>query len=280
MVKITQGYIMPHAPILISRIGGDRTGEAGATVDSLKKAAVEIADYMPDTIIVSSPHAPCFSDFAVISDGKVLSGDFSRFGNYGISLSFKNDLKLAGKINEVAEKKGIRAGFLSPAGKNEYMMDEKLDHGALVPLFFIDEAMKKKGREFNIVHISTPFMELESIYGLGRAIGEAAEKSEGKVLYIASGDLSHCLSRGAPAGYNPEGEKYDSMIVDIVKRVDIDSLLNIDGSFMEKAAECGTRSFTMMFGVLPSRGLTTEVYSYEAPFGVGYMVAKAKGEFE
>jgi AmmeMemoRadiSam system protein A len=41
----------------------------------------------------------------------------------------------------------------------------------------------------------------------------------------------------------------------------------------EKAGECGHRSINIMMGVFEGRKCETEVFSYEGPFGVGYMTA-------
>ncbi len=274
MGKIINAYIFPHAPILISRIGKRKTLDAQKTVSACRKAALEILEYSPDTIIISTPHAPCFSDYVVISDSETLTGNFNNFGESGIEMNFKNNIKLAEKISEYADFEGIEAGFLTKSQKSLYGISDLLDHGAAVPLFFINEEFKKHNKNFSVVSISTPFLSLHELFQFGKIVRKATEYCEGNIVYIASGDLSHRLTVSAPAGYNPEGEKYDKRIVELIKNADYRKLIDTDPVSMEKAGECGTRSFAIMFGAMSKDKLKAEVYSYEGPFGVGYMVAK------
>jgi len=278
MGKIINAYIFPHAPILISQIGKNRTVDAEKTVLACQKAASEILEYSPDTIIISTPHAPCFSDFVAISDSEILTGNFINFGESTINMTFKNNIKLAKKISEYADFEGIEAGFLTKSQKHLYGISDLMDHGAAVPLYFINEEFKKHDKNFSVVSISTPFLSLHELFQFGKIIRKATEYCEGNIVYIASGDLSHRLTVSAPAGYNPEGAKYDKRIVELIKTVDYNALIGTDPVSMEKAGECGTRSFAIMFGAMSKDKLEGEVYSYEGPFGVGYMVAKISPE--
>lgn len=272
MGKILNGYILPHPPIIVPGIGGEteRKIQANATVEAMQKAAREIRKDRPSTIILSTPHAPCFRDYIYISDTEDLEGDFAGFGSPDIKLKFKNNMSLLSAITEKAELAGLYAGGLSSQQKKRYSITDKLDHGALVPLYFIAQQLEG----FRLVCISTPFLPFEELYRFGNCIQEAVGESEEDVVYIASGDLSHRLTPDAPAGFSPKGREYDESLVEKIKNCDVEALLATDESLLEKAGECGTRSIVMMFGALHDRELHPEVYSYEGPFGVGYMIAK------
>ena len=56
--------------------------------------------------------------------------------------------------------------------------------------------------------------------------------------------------------------------------MDTAGILNIDVDLQEEAGECGYRSLLILLGALDSREVDADVLSYEAPFGVGYMVAE------
>ena len=90
---------------------------------------------------------------------------------------------------------------------------------------------------------------------------------------IASGDRSHRLTLDAPAGYNPEGKKFDEEIVRLVGENNAEGIMNLDPAMIEAAGECGLRSIIMLMGALKGLDVTPEVLSYEGPFGVGYLVA-------
>lgn len=270
MGKLLNGYIMPHPPVIVPEIGGGRERQARATIEAMKRAAKEISADNPTTIILSTPHAPCFRDYVYIADSETLEGDFAAFGSPEVSFSFKNNQELAHLIIEKANHRGIQAGGLDKNQKQQYGISEQLDHGALVPLCFI----KKELENFRLICISTPFMSFTELYDFGKCIQQAVEESDEQVVYVASGDLSHRLTPDAPSGYTPKGLEYDESLVDKVRRGDIKGILETDEELLEKAGECGTRSIIMMFGALGKLELKPEVYSYEGPFGVGYMIAK------
>ena len=102
-----------------------------------------------------------------------------------------------------------------------------------------------------------------------------------RVLYVASGDLSHRLIPGAPAGYDPRGAEFDQAVVDTFGAGDWEALLSIDPGLVAAAGECGYRSLAVLSGVVAAReaaGGTTHnrVLSYEGPFGVGYLVGEVE----
>ncbi|MGI6747610.1 MAG: AmmeMemoRadiSam system protein B [Anaerovoracaceae bacterium] len=270
MGKILNAYILPHPPIIVPGIGLGRERKAAKTIEAMKKAAREIGQDRPTTIILSTPHAPTFRDYVYISDTEELSGSLSKFGRPDINLKFNNNMTLFSLITKKAKQVGIDAGGLSEQQKIRFNISNELDHGALVPLYYIAEKLDN----FRLVCISTPFLPMPVLYDFGKCIQKAVAESGEDVVYIASGDLSHRLTPDAPIGFSPKGREYDEALVQKVKRGDVKGLLGIDESVLEEAGECGTRSIVMMFGALYNKKFNTEVYSYEGPFGVGYMIAK------
>jgi MEMO1 family protein len=270
MGRIVNSYIMPHPPIVVPGVGKGREAEARDTIEGMKKAARDIAQDNPTTIIISSPHAPSFRDYVYISDAEELHGDFSAFGDGSTSMSFGNNLELVGLIADKARLAGINAGGLSKSTKQQYGIPEAIDHGALVPLYFISQVFTG----FKVVHISTPFMPFTDLYELGKCIAEAVGELKENVVYVASGDLSHRLTKDAPAGYSEAGKEYDDFLVNKILSGDVEGILNLDTGLMEAAGECGTRSIIMMLGAMDGKKLMNQVYSYEGPYGVGYLVAK------
>lgn len=273
MGDIINSYIMPHPPIIVPGIGEGRENAASATIAACRKIADEIVEDAPTTILISSPHAPGFRDFIVISDASRLIGDFGAFGHPEIFMDFENNLTLAGEIIKNAGSVNINAGFLKESEKRQYGITDHLDHGAMVPLFFIGKSFKKSEKHFKIVHFSTPFLSSDDLYSFGKIIRKTISGSDERVVYVASGDLSHRLTYDAPAGYSPKGKVYDEKLVEIIKNSDSKGILDITEEEMEQAGECGTRSFIILFGTFDGDKTSTEIYSYEGPFGVGYLAA-------
>lgn len=269
MGKIITGFFMPHPPVLLPEIGRGREQQISTTSEAADRIADEISRLEPDTIILSTPHAPCFRDFFYITRTKNLRGSFANFGRPELEFAFENDLPLAEDIIRQAERVGLPAGFLDHGTRERLSIDEQLDHGALVPLYYV----WKKVRNFKLVLLSTPMMDPQRIFKFGQCIADAVTASDRKVVYIASGDLSHGLTEDAPAGLLKQGAPYDRRIKRIIETNDIHDLLEISQHEMQEAAECGTRSLVMMYGALDGCELESQVLSYEGPFGVGYLCA-------
>ena len=59
---IIKAYVVPHPPIVLPEIGQGRESEIQDTLDSMKTVAKEIAEIAPDTIVLTTPHAPLYRD--------------------------------------------------------------------------------------------------------------------------------------------------------------------------------------------------------------------------
>jgi aromatic ring-opening dioxygenase LigB subunit len=108
---------------------------------------------------------------------------------------------------------------------------------------------------------------------LGRIAGKACADLGRRAFFMASGDLSHRLIKGAPAGYDPRAQEFDRRIVDIAASGDFIALDGIPEDLVEIAGECGFRSIHALWGALKNGPLANSVLSYEGPFGVGYLVS-------
>lgn len=144
------------------------------------------------------------------------------------------------------------------------------EHGYNVPLHYLKKDLKQ---DTKIERILVTEASYEYYYNLGQLYGEKIEKAKERTAVIASGDLSHVLKPEGPYGYDPAGPKLDEIIVRAVKEKNVEMMLNINPEILEHGAECGLRSILFLFGVFEIIDFSTKVLSYEAPFGVGYMVA-------
>lgn len=270
MGRIISSYIFPHPPLIVPEIGkGDEKG-AIKTIEACEKAAEQIRKEKPSTIILTTSHAPLFEDYIFINDHKTLKGNFSRFGARKVELGFENNLKMVESIIEFAKKEGFDAGGISEGIGRRYGISGELDHGALVPLYYISRVYS----DFKLVHVAMSTLTLEEHYKFGMCIGEAVRNSDEDVVFVASGDLAHRLTSDGPYGYNKHAPEFDELLVKSIEKDDIDRILDIDDKLRDEAAECGLRSFVIMLGALDGYSVVPEVYSYEGPFGVGYMVAR------
>jgi AmmeMemoRadiSam system protein A len=265
-------FITPHPPIILSQIGNGEEEKARATIEGMKKIADDIAETKPDTIAIITPHGNVFSDALCVNTLETLKGDFSKFRHGDIKFSFKNDKDKAHKICTELVANGISCLSLNNDTAKKYKISSDLDHGALVPLYFV--AQKYTG--FKLIHISIGFLSKTEMYEAGRIVSEILSQSD---VIIVSGDLSHKLSDSGPYMYDKMGPVYDKYIVDALKNKHYIDILDIDENMLEHAGQCAQKPLEMMLGALEGYETQCEVYSYEGPYGVGYMTAKiVRGE--
>ncbi|NMB27558.1 MAG: AmmeMemoRadiSam system protein A [Tissierellia bacterium] len=270
MGKILAGYLFPHPPIIMREIGRGEEKRAKKTVKGCERLAKDIKDKEPETIIVITPHGPLFTDAISISLGEDLKGDFINFGNQELKFNYKNNIELVNKIIDKSYKQNIPIAKIDYNFARDYDISLKLDHGTLVPLYFVD----KEYKDFKLIHITYGLLSPKDLYRFGKIIQKTALESKEKVVLIASGDLSHKLSNEGPYTYSPYGEQFDKEVVNLLEKGDFKSIASFDLELSEKAGQCALRSLIILAGFLDGFKIKPEVLSYEGPFGVGYCNAK------
>lgn len=264
-MMIVNSFIVPHPPLIIPEIGRGEEIKIQKTIDAYHNIAKQISEIKPDTIIITTPHSIMYSDYIHISPGKRAKGSFREFGQRDVTIEVEYDVELVGEISNEAEKAGISAGTLGEKNSS-------LDHGVMVPLYFVN----KYYNNYKLVRISISGLSYLEHYKFGKCIKKAAEKSNKKIVFIASGDLSHMLKETGPYGYREEGVIFDREVTKAMDSGNFSEFLKFDEDFCEAAAECGLRSFIIMAGALDGKKLSSKLLSYQGPFGVGYAVAEFK----
>ena len=267
-MAIIRAYALPHPPLAVPDVGRGQENKISRTIQAFNDASEEIAELAPETIVFITPHNVLYADYFHISPGESARGDFSRFNAPGVRFNTRYDTKLVEEISRIAGREGIPAGTLGER-------DEKLDHGVMVPMWFINN----RYTDYMSVRISQSGLDPSGHYRLGQSIAEAAELAGRKTVLIASSDMSHKLKREGPYGYAPEGPEFDDAVVEILSKGDFLSLLEIPETLRERAAECGYNSLVVMAGCYDRRKVDAMTLSYEGPYGVGYAIASfAPGE--
>lgn len=263
------GYLLPHPPVIIPEVGGGRENEAAKTLAAYNYVSTEAARLKPDTVVVISPHAPLFSDYAFMYDSDILKGSFGQFGAPNAALEFEQDSKLRREIERSMKSKGIAGGALSEFEKERHNIDNDLDHGCLVPLYYFSRLYKS----FRLVAMSCSGLDMQKLYTLGGIIKDCITKLSRRAVIIASGDMSHKAGAKSPYGFGAEGPVFDDAICKSVTQSDIPSILSVNTAVREKASECGYRSLVILCGAFDGERPKCRLLSYEAPFGIGYCAA-------
>lgn len=253
--------IAPHPPVMVPEVGGEMALEVSASIDAMRDLAGRVKACGAKTVALISPHAPLEERAFVAYDGPLLRGDFANFRAPQATVEAPLDGELLDALEEAAAAEGYSVVRLKTRG---------LDHGTAVPLYFL----LRNGWDGRVVALGYSFLSNEDHVRFGRCVSRAVEKVGRPVAFIASGDLSHRLTPGAPAGYHPDARLFDEEVVEAIRAHMPERVVNIDQGLRRLAGECGYRSMLVAFGVSADAEPAYEVLHYEAPFGVGYLVAQ------
>src|SRR5829696_2414829 len=253
--------IAPHPPIMVPEVGRESSAGVADSIEAMSELTKRLIDSGAESVILISPHAPLEAESFVAYEGPQVSGDFSNFNAPGTNFSTLVDEELLAAIMETAASEQYEVTMLP---------ENDLDHGIAVPLYFLF----RNGWEGKVVTLGYSFLSNEDHLRFGSCIKRAVDRVGRRVAFIASGDLSHRLKPQAPAGYNPDAHSFDEQVVNALRSNAPQKITEIDYNLRRLAGECGYRSMLVAIGASSDLPLSCEVLSYEAPFGVGYLVAQ------
>ena len=253
--------IAPHPPIMVPEVGRESIARVEDSIEAMAELTQRLIDSGAESVIVISPHAPLEADSFVAYKGPEVFGDFTNFNAPDTYFTASVDEELLSAIKESAA--GERFEVLS-------LPSHDLDHGSAVPLYFLF----RNGWHGKVVSLGYSFLSNEDHVRFGSCIRHAVDRVGRRVAFIASGDLSHRLKPHAPAGYNPDAHVFDEQVVDALRSNTPQRITEIDYNLRRLAGECGYRSMLVAIGASFDLPTSCEVLSYQAPFGVGYLVAQ------
>jgi len=246
---------------MVPEVGRESIAGVRQSIAAMAELTERLIASGAETVILISPHAPLEIDSFVAYEGPHVYGDFANFRAPETSVSAAVDEELLNAIGKSAAADGYHLSLLP---------DTELDHGTTVPLYFL----LRNGWHGKVVALGYSFLSNEDHLRFGACIKRAVDAVGRPVGFIASGDLSHRLAPHAPAGFNPEAHAFDEAVVDALRANDPQAIVAIDYDLRKLAGECGYRSMLVAIGAAEGLPASCDVMNYEAPFGVGYLVAQ------
>ncbi|MGE5450099.1 MAG: AmmeMemoRadiSam system protein A [Methanomassiliicoccales archaeon] len=266
---VVMGCLCPHPPAMIPEVGKNDASQTRASINGMRELAQAIKACQPECLIFLTPHGNIFADAISFLVEPVLEGNLANFGAKDINFTVDNDLELLRAWAVACEGAGLPLVGIDKEVVYQGV-SPNLDHGVTVPLYFLHQAGLD---DLPLIVISQSGLPEDELYQVGMCLEQACEEIGRRAVVIASGDMSHRLAQDGPYGYNPAGPEFDRLIMEIIKAGEINQLLQMPAELREAAGECGYRSLVMMAGALDTQEITSWIYSYQKPFGVGYLVA-------
>lgn len=263
-MSIVFAALTPHPPVLIPEIGKAHTKKLAKTAAAFHTLEHELYAAKPESLVLISPHGTVLADDFTINLNADYTIGFKEFGDFSVALNFKSDYLTIQEMRSVDEGQHRIPIVLAS--------QQELDHGFGVPLFFLTSHLK----QVPIIPITYSALGIDEHVQFGEFLHQQLSRIEKRFAVIASGDLSHRLTKGAPGGYSAQAARFDKKVIDSLKKNDLTAITKIDKKIATEAGECGWRALAILAGVVQSMNVTIDVLSYEKPFGVGYAVAHVK----
>jgi len=258
----SRAVFMCHAPIVIPSIGGSRAEQCRVTTEAMFKAAEALVSAKPGRVIVLNPHLTRYPNaYVCVAALPSIQGSFKAFGRPDLQVEFPSEPAFYKYLAQSAAENQFAV---------EIAEDEELDHGALVPLWFLQAA----GFKGSVCVIGFPWRVSQKDHTqFGCFLKQVCTGYESGTAIIASGDMSHRLQNGAPSGFHPRAHIFDETFRAHVEAGKLLEASQIPVDLRDLAAEDSSESMAIVAGAVGDSAGSVKLLSYEAPFGVGYLVA-------
>ncbi len=266
MSIITAGLV-PHPPLLIPDIGKENWELLKKTYNSYKTIEEDIYAGQVETVVIISAHGGVTKESFSINIGETYNINFEDFGGFSAKALISGDVALAQTLKE----------SLKDEVNIDLINKPYLDHGIGVPIYMLTAYPQDKPEQFKKLKFLPIYFSggsLEENYKFGQKLKAYLQITDKRIAILASGDLSHCLTRNAPTGYSAKGAKFDKKIIKILQNGDFKNILKINPKITEEAQSCALKPITILGGILETINCQPQLLSYEYPFGVGYLTMK------
>ncbi|HEX9364655.1 MAG TPA: extradiol ring-cleavage dioxygenase [Candidatus Dormibacteraeota bacterium] len=222
----------------------------------------------PDTVVVATPHNVHISNtFGVVVASRV-AGRLDGISP-PVELDVPSDMQLAWRLLKAMGAAGLSVAGVSFGANDPNTAVAPMDWGVLIPLWFMGGRRKPPVP----VVVVTPARDLPAWEHVtaGAAIAATAGDSDRRVALIASADHGHTHMESGPFGYHPAAGEYDELVTDLVRRNELERLVDVRRELVENAKADSWWQMLVLHGA--TAGWKGRLISYEAPTYFGMLTA-------
>mgnify|MGYP001329866171 FL=1 len=262
-MALEMGVIAPHVPSICFEEKAPPYQRS--IIDGMYKVSEMIDRINPDAVIVISCHWMTTFDHFVTSapyyDGTCTSPE-NPFLISKVPYRYPGDPELGKQLVEAGTKAGLP---VIPVENTDY----ELDYGTVVPLRYLTPKS-----QYPIISLPvTLCATLDEHYKWGQVIREVVDKSGKKVVFVASGALSHNLVRGRENMPTHAEMAMNEKFFNFVMNNDFKSAWEMTPQFSRSAGvESGGRHLASLLGALGSDTYKTGYFGFAQSSGSGNYV--------
>lgn len=264
--------ILPHGGDIIPALADRKTEHLfEETRESVRKIARDIREARPSTIVIASPHNLRLQNNIAIVTTENSTGEMKGPRGRKVRLKLKCDREFAQSLLQQSTRKGlpvVGANYGAAAGPTS---DMPMDWGTLVPMWFVVEEERVKAR--TLIVAPSREIPLSQNVAFGSALGEIAEKSRKRIVFIASADQAHAHKKSGPYGYHRSAAKYDELVSQAIQKNRIESTSRLNRRFVEEAKPDGLWQMAILAGITKVIRMKGDLLSYAVPSYYGMLCA-------
>jgi 3,4-dihydroxyphenylacetate 2,3-dioxygenase len=272
MGQVALAAKITHVPSMyLSELPGKHHGCREAAIAGHKLIGQRARALGVDTVVVfdthwlvnSAYHVNCNEHFK----GVYTSNELPHFIK-NMAYEYRGNTALGLAIAEEAQAAGLRAMAHSEPGLD-------LEYGALVPMRYMHQDIAP-GQDFKIVSVAgwCAWHRMEDSFAFGAAVRRAIEKSDSKVMVLASGSLSHRFTddRVAEANMHKWTREFDKQMDEqVVKLWQEGRFKEFCSMLPDYAQHCygegGMHDTAMLIGLLGGENYNKKVEVITPAFG-------------
>jgi aromatic ring-opening dioxygenase LigB subunit len=265
--------VVPHGSDLIPNLAVRKTEYLfEKTRDSVRKIAREIQKARPDTIIIASPHNLRLQNNIAIITSENSTGHLNGPRGRRVSLRLKCDRELAQDLLKESTRKQLPVVGANYGTAEGPASDVPMDWGTLVPMWFVAKEQRVGGR--TVIVAPSREIPLSQNIAFGMTIGEMAEKSKKRIVFIASADQAHAHQKSGPYGFHRSAAKYDQFVSQAIEKNRIESISWLSKRFVEEAKPDSLWQMAMLAGATRVVKMQGTLLSYAVPTYYGMICAR------
>ena len=251
--------ICPHPPLLVAT---DKNNQRKLlkTKYALEKLQEHLYASKPDVIIIISAHGDKMTDSFVLNQAPDLKVNFTDFGDLETKLNFKNEMALGYRLREAVET-------VVPLALSS---KDTLDYSLGIPLLFLTKHIKN----CTVMPIYSSALNKEKHWHFGKYIRQVINRTNQRVAIIASGNLSHRLTKEVAEGYSISGKKFNQTIIDNLQNKKTDQIVELDEKIIKEADQCLYHPLLIMLGIIAQTDFEPNLMAYQNILGIGYLTAQ------
>ena len=250
--------LTPHPPLLIENIGKENIAKIKKTKEALERLEEDLYLAHPQVIFIISPHEGIHKEAFVVNVHEKFTSSFEEFGDVVTTKSWAGGGDFGARLAHAGDNYHLPIRLIN---------EEKIKYGATVPLTYLTAHLP----EVKIVPIGYSGLSNKEHVAFGELLKEIILVSPKRIAVIASGDMSHCLTKKSPAPYSSKGKEFDEKIQELLHTRNTLGLTQIEEPIVNQSHQCMYQSLLILLGILKNIDYQFENYCYEHPFGVGYL---------